>query len=316
MTDNTLVAEDAGHDTFGGISDVANLISSDGWTERGIDALDVGLDAVDLVADPIGTLVGWGASWAIDHFNPMKGWLDDLAGNPSEVEAFSATWHNIATCLDKVATDVDNYVKNDLSEIEGLTDQAYKSLIDNTTSPAIRSISQSADAVSSGLERASGIVATVHGLVRDVISSIIGSLASSIIEAVCTVGTAIPGIVAQISKKVASWVAKLHPTIQKLIKAIGNLHKLLGALSENITNRFSNALFTFKPKGVDNFNASQIVHTGANAGRYAANDSEKAISIVFGYSVGGDINGAVDQTVRAGANSLSLPSGEPDPGRN
>ncbi len=38
-----------------------------------------------MMVDPIGTLIGWGASFLLEHFEPLKGWLDDLAGNGDAV---------------------------------------------------------------------------------------------------------------------------------------------------------------------------------------------------------------------------------------
>lgn len=295
MAGEDLVVEaDTGSLTdFHGISavtDVAGLIKSDSWAEGGIDAASVGLDVVGLMVDPIGTLVSWGMAWVIEHFGPLKRWLDDLAGSPSEVTAFAGTWQNISTSLSQAADDIERDARNDLAEIEGETQDAYQAFVRDNVVPTARALSQSAAAVQASLERASGIVKIVHDLVRDIISTIVGSLASAALEEAATLGLGTPAVVTQVTEKVASWTARLQPLVGKLIRIIGKLkelHNKLGdRLGELVTDKLTKNLAEFHVDYVPSYAKHLAVPDGLGGGTWKANISEKFLYGTAGRTVG------------------------------
>ena len=51
---------------------LAHGLSEGSWLETGLSSLSLMADAVGVGADPLGTLVAWGAGWLIDHFGPLK----------------------------------------------------------------------------------------------------------------------------------------------------------------------------------------------------------------------------------------------------
>ena len=67
-------------------------MSSGSWLGTGLSGLAVAGDVAGLIVDPIGTLISWGASFLMEHFEPLKGWLDDLAGNGDAVQADGQSW--------------------------------------------------------------------------------------------------------------------------------------------------------------------------------------------------------------------------------
>ena len=48
-------------------------MSSGSWLGTGLSGLAVVGDVVGMRVDPIGTLIGWGASFLLEHFEPLEG---------------------------------------------------------------------------------------------------------------------------------------------------------------------------------------------------------------------------------------------------
>src|SRR5262245_62370 len=72
--------------------------------EAGVVALGVAAEGASAIIDPIGTLASWGASWAMEHIEPLRDALDKLTGNPGEVSAYAQTWRNVASSTDASAS--------------------------------------------------------------------------------------------------------------------------------------------------------------------------------------------------------------------
>lgn len=76
-------------------SDLVAAIQSRSWVEGGMAAFSVAVDTAAAVMDPLGSLIGAGLGWLIDHFEPLKGRFNDLTGDAGGVAAFAQTWANI-----------------------------------------------------------------------------------------------------------------------------------------------------------------------------------------------------------------------------
>lgn len=62
-------------------------IESGNWVEGGLAAFSTVADTVAAVIDPLGSLIAAGLGWLIDHFEPIKGWFNDLM------------WRSIRPCV-------------------------------------------------------------------------------------------------------------------------------------------------------------------------------------------------------------------------
>ncbi|MGH3994043.1 MAG: hypothetical protein ACRDSN_16485, partial [Pseudonocardiaceae bacterium] len=51
----------------------------------------VALDSLGAIVDPLGTLAAAGVGWLIEHCEPLRWPLDQLAGDPQAIEAVSQT---------------------------------------------------------------------------------------------------------------------------------------------------------------------------------------------------------------------------------
>lgn len=213
-------------------------MSSGSWLGTGLSGLAVAGDVAGLIVDPIGTLISWGASFLMEHFEPLKGWLDDLAGNGDAVQADGQSWLACAAAVAQHADELESRTQALLGECEGLTASTYRSRSASTVS-ALRSGAQALEAVATAYSILSGVVSAVHDLVRDALAEIIGTLASAIIEIVGTAGVASGAVVAQIQIKVGASVTSLTDTVTGVVTSSKNLvshmHDARGVL-ESITH--------------------------------------------------------------------------------
>lgn len=208
-------------------SQLVAAIESGNWVEGTLAGVGVALDTAATVIDPLGSLIGAGLGWLIDHLEPLKGWFNDFTGDAGEVAGFAQTWTNIQTQLQTAGGDLARMI-GDVDDLAGEAMDAYRRF-QTDTAQHLTAAASWAGAMSTGLQIASTIVQVVHDLVRDVLSQLVGSIIAWAAEAVFTLGLATPVIVGQVATKVASWSAKVGRTV---IDALSSCRALTGLLDE------------------------------------------------------------------------------------
>lgn len=222
---------------------LVDAIESGNWVEGGLAAFSTAADTAATVSDPLGSLIAAGLGWLIDHFDPLKGWFNDLTGDAGEVAGFAQTWTNVQTQLDTSAAELERVV-TDLDQLAGEAIDAYRRF-QTDAAAHLRAAGTWAGAMATGLQIASTIVQVVHDVVRDVLSQLVGSAISWATEAVVTLGLATPWIIEQVSTRVASWTAKIGSKLTGLLrscKALVGLLDDLKALMRNAGKTFDSVL--------------------------------------------------------------------------
>ena len=209
---------------------IAHGLSEGSWLETGLSSLSLVADAVGVGVDPLGTLIAWGAGWLIDHFGPLKSWMDQFLGDADSVRADAQTWSNVAQAVGECADALEGDEKNLMGEQVGATATAYRASNQDTIS-ALRTASGAADAMGKATSVLAEVVGLVHDLLRDAISAIVGTLASAIIEAIATFGLAIPLIIAQVQIKVGAKATQMAAHITGVLKSARTLAHNLTHLS-------------------------------------------------------------------------------------
>ena len=209
---------------------IAHGLSEGSWLETGLSSVSLVADAVGVGVDPLGTLIAWGAGWLIDHFGPLKSWMDQFLGDADSVRADAATWSNVAQAIGECADTLEGDEKNLMGEQVGATATAYRASNADTIS-ALRTASGAADAMGKATSVLAEVVGLVHDLLRDAISAIVGTLASAIIEAIATFGLAIPLIIAQVQVKVGAKATQMAAHITGVLKSARTLAHNLTHLS-------------------------------------------------------------------------------------
>ena len=168
------------------------------------------------------------AGWLIDHFGPLKSWMDQFLGDADSVRADAATWSNVAQAMGECADALEGDEKNLMGEQVGATATAYRASNQDTIS-ALRTASGAADAMGKATSVLAEVVGVVHDLLRDAISAIVGTLASAIIEAIATFGLAIPLIIAQVQVKVGAKATQMAAHVTGVLRSARSLAKQLSS---------------------------------------------------------------------------------------
>ena len=166
------------------------------------------LDVAATVIDPLGSLIGAGLGWLMEHLEPLKGWLNDLTGDAGAVLGFAGTWQNVADAMGAAGDELTRVVRADLEAMTGASIEAYAAYADGLAD-RIRATGGSASAIGGALKTCAMVVQVVHDLVRDTLASLVGSIISWAAEAVFTLGLATPVIVGQVSTRVSSLATKV-----------------------------------------------------------------------------------------------------------
>jgi len=241
VTVNPLVAGPVNTSSaFGGagvvesVTDLCSALTSGNWVAAGLAGVGTALDVAATVSDPLGSLIGAGLGWLMEHLEPLKGWLNDLTGDAGAVLGFAATWENVATAMGAAGEELTRVVHADLEAMSGSAITAYATYADGLAEQ-IRATGASASAIGGALKTCAMVVQVVHDLVRDTLAQLVGSIISWAAEAVFTLGLATPVIVEQVTTRVSSLAAKIGRSVADVISSAKSLKALLEALKEALS---------------------------------------------------------------------------------
>jgi uncharacterized protein YukE len=221
-------------------------------TEKALDitfnAIGAASATVMLAIDPLGTLIGAGIGWLIEHVSFLRDALNQLMGNPEEIQANVEATKKQAAELRVLAEDH----KNGLATFDGWTgtsSERFKASMDG--------MSQELDELASAVETKAKIVAimgmlvtVLRDIVRDLIAQLIGSLIGGAILAAAamipTFGASIPAFIGfavgkavALGTNIASRVARVVAALGRQMKRIGDLDGIMAKISKG-WERFEN----------------------------------------------------------------------------
>jgi hypothetical protein len=188
------------------------------------DGVALGLDVLGFVANPLGTLVGGGIGWLIEHVSFLKEPLDDLAGDPAAINVVAATWGEVATACAKVGNDYAQLATSQTTTWKGESGDAYRQAAAQVAEQ-IKALEGAAEAVSTGARSSGILVASVRGIIRDIIADVV---AEFLIAAVTALATSWASFGASVAAFTGWAVARAAATAGKIA---GKVSKLLMKLS-------------------------------------------------------------------------------------
>jgi len=237
MSDNPLVVseEPRSWHTGAGLLDSAvslgEALHDKSWVDSALSGVALGFDIYATVMDPLGSLFAAGIGWIIDHLDPIKGWFDDLTGNPEAVSAFAGTWLNTSIAIGTVKTDFEADANKKLEGMSGPNIATYRGHVKNEVNK-LKILETASSGMSIGFEVCAVIVGFVHGLLRDALAQIVGAICSYVAELVITLGAATPLVIHQASTRVSALAAEIIPKIKGLKNSVNDLDALVSKLKD------------------------------------------------------------------------------------
>lgn len=228
-------------DTAGaGIIDTVNTAAQDlnnpgDWA---MDGLALGLDALGLIANPLGGLLSAGIGWLIEHLAFLKEPLDDLAGDPEAINRVAAVWGE--QVRSEIASISDEYERALSSEIESWKGDAAEKYREKAKLivAQIRSLEDAATSVSEAVRGSGVLVATVRGIIRDLIAQVVSEIviaaAAALASSWFTLGGSIAAFtgwaVARSAATAGKIAGKISKLLMKLASVLNKFSKLRGAV--------------------------------------------------------------------------------------
>ncbi|ACQ79138.1 rhs protein [Beutenbergia cavernae DSM 12333] len=235
MTGNSLVVSPTESSPLAGtllvesVSDLSTSLANGDWLAAGMAGASTALDTVATAMDPLGSLLGAGLGWLMEHLEPLKGWLNDLTGDPGAVGGFAGTWENIATRMSESAESLRTAVSSDLESLEGAAVTSYASFSDDVAA-MLAALGGSSGAVAGALRTCATIVQVVHDLVRDALAQLVGSAISWAAQITFTLGLGTPWVISQVSTRVSSLAARVGSKVTALVTSVRNLRGVIDSL--------------------------------------------------------------------------------------
>ncbi len=236
MGENSLVEETETHrDWSAGTFVLSDLdadfhdLSSGNLGSGLLDGAATALDAASFYEDPLGALLSMGAGWLMDHIDPLKTWLNQLTGTPEQVEAHAGTWENVAGRLTSTGSRYSSAVSGDLAGMSGDAIGNYRTWAEFHLR-TIEAAAQGGEGVAAALRAGALFVETVHNVVRDLISQLVGHIGSWLAEEFFSLGTATAWVVDQVVDEVAELANKGRTWIKDLIDSCERLKGILAKI--------------------------------------------------------------------------------------
>jgi hypothetical protein len=240
-----------GFEGSGIFSDAKSTIidaSNGDWGALAGDLVGDGFDALGIIADPMGSLIGAGIGWLIEHISFLKEPLDLLAGDPEEVTRMAQTWTNISNQLTKSAQDYQNSAKTLSEQHKGAAADSYQQAAGDY-STVIAQAATHAQSAAGAMNTAATIVGTTRGVIRDSVAQFCGDavwkfIAASSLAPV-TFGASEAAFITDEVVEGTSLATKIAGKLSKVAKSLDTLAKD-GAKSGKVLKEAGGKLKTFE----------------------------------------------------------------------
>ncbi|WP_305788663.1 WXG100 family type VII secretion target [Symbioplanes lichenis] len=219
-----LVADATGASLADSFLGLHQAVSSGGWVDQALAGGAFAVEAAATVLDPFSALIANGLGWAMEHFEPLREMLDQLAGIPDRVIAHAETWNNMSRELLAMANDLDTSLSRDLPDWTGDAARSYQGLMVNNVD-ALGGLGVLAATMSSATQAAGNLVTFTRDLVRDLIADLVARVIVWAAEALAIV--TIPVVAAQLASAVVKWAGRILGYTTALVESLKNLRQLL-----------------------------------------------------------------------------------------
>ncbi|MFD5827349.1 hypothetical protein [Lentzea sp. NPDC060358] len=184
------------------------------------DGVALGLDVLGFVANPLGTLVGAGIGWLIEHVSFLKEPLDMLAGDPGAINVVAATWGEVAKACAKVGNDYAQAATGQTATWTGKSGDGYRAAA-ATLAEQVKSLEGAANAVAGGIRGTGVLVAAVRGIIRDIVADVVAEFVIAAVTALatswCSFGASIAAFTGWAVARAASTAGKIAGKVSKLL---------------------------------------------------------------------------------------------------
>lgn len=219
-----------------------------------IDGVVAGLDLLAFAANPLKEFIMAGFGWIIENVSFINEPFNQLMGNPGEIQALTETWANISGELDAAAQAMAGAI-GEVDDWEGDAADAYRRVGDSFAQ-VLSGASGAANSVANGISISGVVVATVRGLVLELICDFAARGVMYLIAAAASAAFTFGGSLIAAAGTV---IMDAGTTIAKCMYKIGSALSSLADLFRSMTK--CKGAFKMLANGADT--AASAMRTGA-----------------------------------------------------
>ncbi|NKQ56244.1 hypothetical protein HFP15_25530 [Amycolatopsis sp. K13G38] len=203
--------------------------------ELGINVASAVLDTVAFALDPLAKLIAAGLGWLIEHVSFLRWPLDQVAGDPDQIKVIAEDLHKIAQDLRNTGKDLDAALEAQVKSWQGPAADAFRTEIKGHRTH-VDDAGHAVDIAGYVVETTMALIAAVRALFRDIITTLLGDIISTMLMAlalaVISFGASIAAGVTKIVIQAAATVADLVKKLKTVGQFAADVGKRLGELAK------------------------------------------------------------------------------------
>jgi uncharacterized protein YukE len=179
------------------------------WAEGDLSIKDGALEVLGAILNPANALLSAGVSWLIEHIEPLREAVDQLAGDPAAINAYADAWQAVATKLHSAQERFGEIIGPDTQSWTGEAADAYRTSA-REQQGGLAAVAATAEAVAAAVRSAGTVIGSVRDMVREIIVECVSTILSrlpiwlGLVSA--TLGLALPGIIVDLVMLIVEFV--------------------------------------------------------------------------------------------------------------
>ncbi|AUI62638.1 hypothetical protein [Amycolatopsis sp. BJA-103] len=228
--DNALEGAGAVQDVFGGAE---KLLNGD-WTEGLLSLAGAVPDIVEVIKNPLETLMSWGFGWIIEHVDFLKEPLDWVSGDQDALDLEVQKWLEVGKYVKTTAETLTDEVQKNCMEWSGAAADAYRAYVQKQLN-GYREIVRLAELAGNIINICKTVLSVVRTIIRDLITDALAKIVMIIARyppPAYPAALAAEGVPFAIEKstEAMTWAEKLMRVLMRAKSMLMDFYKNVGDL--------------------------------------------------------------------------------------
>ncbi|WP_037308572.1 hypothetical protein [Amycolatopsis orientalis] len=228
--DNALEGAGAIQDLAGGVEKLAN----GDWTEGLLSLAGAVPDIVDVIKNPLETLMSWGFGWIIEHVDFLKEPLNWVSGDQDALDLEVQKWLEVGKYVKTTAEELTDEVQKNCMDWSGAGADAYRAYVQKQLN-GYREIVRLAERAGNIINICKTVLSVVRTIIRDLITDTLAKIVMIIARyppPAYPAALAAEGVPFAIEKstEAMTWAEKLMRVLMRAKSMLMDFYKNVGDL--------------------------------------------------------------------------------------